>query len=383
MTRRLFLRTNRNAARLVLALLTYWFIGTVTACEPREVREALPDWSHGYENTVASTDGGSTVEVPDSSSIPPKDFVADSFGIGIPEDITYPIRIYNLNTTNQPCAVKQGSSNADIECMIDMDELDLNVLGLKYDIIAPRGMCDFVSYSSYMFQNFPIGEGPKEVSWTVHEGGNTTDNVNAADGKPRCKYDYSWQYAPSDKAPNCCTGSYTKTVTDATTGKVGISQEVWGGHLADCYLGAAYVDKNGNFCDDGWPVARIINIYRKDLILTVEYEGLSTNYSTENVILANNYSPADHNNDMPVAFKGDRSQPYYEFTCLDDAEEIIARVRLVVREWNEEAQFDMNGDPDTEGMEPGWNTPINDIFDWADLTPGNQQYPRILPVRGN
>lgn len=381
MTRRYSLWEDRRGVRLVLPFLAGWFIGTVSACKQEEdTREPLPDWSQGYQDPVPSTDGGVSVVRPNDGSVPPRDFPVDSFGIGIPMDITYPIRIRRLNTNANPCVVAQGSSDADIECIIDMDELDLNYLGLKYDIIAPRGMCDFVRYSSYIFQNFPIGEGPKEVSWTVHEGGNTSDNVNAADGKPRCEFDYSWQYAEHAGAPNCCTGTYTKRVTDAKTGLVGVSQGNWNGNMAECYHGAAYMDKGAKYSEDGWPMAIFIYIDRKDLIHTVTYEHLSVKYPDNNVILANYYDPADHNGDMPAAFKGTLSRPHFVFECLDDAEEIIARIKLSVREWNEEAQFDMDGDPDTEGLEPGWNTPINDIPDWADFTPGNVRYPKILPV---
>jgi hypothetical protein len=80
---------------------------------------------------------------------------------------------------------------------------------------------------------------------------------------------------------------------------------------------------------------------------------------------------------MPVSFKGEFATPLYEIECTDDAKEEISLIQITVREWNEEAQFDVDRDPDTTGTEPGWNTPIDDIPDWDVLTPDNTTYPRL------
>jgi hypothetical protein len=370
-----------GAARLLLVLPACAGLALPTACSSEADREPLPDWREGYEEIIpySGADGG--VE-------PPEGFPEDSFGIAISEDITYPIRIRQLNTRNQACSVKQGSPEAEITCVIEMDELDLYALGLKYDIVAPKGMCDFIFYSSYMFENFEIGEGPKNVSWTVDENGQITDEVNSVDGAPRCAFDYSWQYSSAAAAPNCCIGSYNRKVNHIIPAKeeggepeekITESTEMWNGNPAECYHGAAYIDKDVIFGADGWPMMKFIYIDRKALVKKVEYHGLSAHFWS-NVPLASFYDPVDHENDMPVAFKGIDSRPFYNFECLDDAEEIIARIRLIVREWNEEAEFDADGDPDSEGIEPGWETLLNDITDWADLTPGNTEYPEILPV---
>ena len=86
--------------------------------------------------------------------------------------------------------------------------------------------------------------------------------------------------------------------------------------------------------------------------------------------LANHYDTADHDGQAPAGLRGAWARPYYTFECYDNAEELLARVRLVVREWNEESQLDASGDPDTEGTEPVSGTPLNDRRDWADATPG-------------
>ncbi len=343
------------------------------ACESdKSERESLPDWSEAYEGEPRRAvdidpDGGTPGSFPD-----------DSFGIAISEDITYPIRIRELSSTDRPCAIEQGSSDPEIRCVLEMNELDLNYLGLKYDIIAPDGMCDFISYSSYMFENFRMEEGPTEVSWTVEEDGSITDEVNAVGDEPVCPADYSRQYAEHLKAPNCCFGEYTRTVTHAQTGKVSVSRHNWNGNPAGCFHGAAFMEKRGECTDGGWPLDRFIYINREKLEHTVEYD-YPAREGWPNLVLANFYDPADHGGQVPAGLRTLPDRVHFHFLCVDDAEEIIAHVELVVREWNEEAEFDVDGDPDTEGLEAGWGTPINDLDDWADVQADYDGYPRVLP----
>ncbi len=51
-----------------------------------------------------------------------------------------------------------------------------------------------------------------------------------------------------------------------------------------------------------------------------------------------------------------------------------------VREWNGEAEFDADADPDSEGTEPGRDSPLNDFGDWADTITDSSHYPESLPV---
>ena len=63
------------------------------------------------------------------------------------------------------------------------------------------------------------------------------------------------------------------------------------------------------------------------------------------------------------------SQPTYVQQCLDHAEEELARIDFIVREWNTEDEFDLaeTGNPDQEGAEPESNSPLNDLQDWSDV----------------
>jgi hypothetical protein len=58
----------------------------------------------------------------------------------------------------------------------------------------------------------------------------------------------------------------------------------------------------------------------------------------------------------------------YEFQCLDTAKEIKNRIRLMIREWNTDADFVEGGDPDAGGAEGSFPAePNNDYLDWNDF----------------
>ncbi|MBN2526784.1 MAG: hypothetical protein JXR76_10340 [Deltaproteobacteria bacterium] len=339
-------------------------------CDTETQRKPLPDWSAGYDNgdtsVVVTADDTDIIEG-NTQDLP------NGFGLGVPWDVSYPVRLRLHNTADHPC-IAGGDYPPDALCIMEINELDLYVLGLVYDIFAPFGMCEFIWYGSYMFENWQVGNGPTEVSWTLDASDTDNpikDEVNSQGGVPYCPFDYS-----KEDGPNCCLGKYVQTVVNGQTGEVMTREGDWGGNAVDCYAGAAFIDREALFSEDGWPLSRYIYTDRQAIVKRVEYEGLSAKWHS-NVLLANYYNPADHANDMPVAFKGFASNPYYEFACLDDAEEIVARIRLVVQEWNVEAEFDIDGNASTTGVEGIWNTPLDDVSDWATVTPDNTSYPNL------
>jgi hypothetical protein len=57
----------------------------------------------------------------------------------------------------------------------------------------------------------------------------------------------------------------------------------------------------------------------------------------------------------------------YLLECLDQAEEIKARIRFMIREWNQDPITE-GGDPDVTGSDPNFpGNPINDRMDWLDF----------------
>ena len=370
----------RSAHTLSAALLL------VVACGDDKERTPLPDWSAGYDRGGDFTgikdveDGGTMMPDVDEPQI-------DTFSIRVPDNVTWPMRIRDRDAVERnrsiPCEIEPDDeadelrfeAGKKVRCLIDTDELDLNAIGLQFDVVVPEGMCDFLLSVPYTFENFASGVGPTEVAYTVHEDGTFSDEMNAMGGEPYCAYDHSF-WGSGD--PNCCTGTYTRTVTSAMTGEASVTEGRWGGEesLHDCYfqtckLCGYEVDAQGR-C--GGEYTYLPN--RQAHVRHEVCESLSHKWPHSNLPLANYYDPDDHEDAAPVA-----SPTPWQFYCLDDAREIIAYIEVSVREWNEEKEFDADDDPDTLGIEPNWNLPgideINDMLDWKDMEAAGIDYPML------
>ena len=351
----------RSAGSACLVALALLF--SAPACEDPERREPLPDWRVGYPD--ASTDVGP---------------LADAFAFTFSERLQYSARLGRRDALEQPCAIQADEAPMMLECIVDANELDLWTLGFAYDIHVPQGMCDFVLHVPYMFANFEIGEGPARVAYTVNRDGTFSDQVNAMNGRPHCPYDHK---AGDELAPNCCLGQYTLEVTSTETGRVSTSQESWGGKRGDCYYGAAYVEEGAQFNAEGVPMPRFIHTRRREHHENIRFAGVSDKFPA-NIAHANYFDAADHDGGAPAGLRAIGARPYYEAYCLDDAEEIIAHLRMSVREWNEEREYDGSGDPDSMGTEQAFvEGPIDldDLPDWRTITPGADDYPNVLFAR--
>ncbi|MEZ4241430.1 MAG: hypothetical protein R3F59_35820 [Myxococcota bacterium] len=298
------------------------------------------------------------------------------FRLSVTPGLDYPVRMRETNTVDTRCEVTPPRDFAqynELECTLDINELDLYGSGLDFDLSVPANACDYLIYWHYQYEGWEVGLGPPDVSYTVLAGGVITDEVNSINGVPYCKYDYTWGYG--DTAPNCCLGDYTKTVNAG--GNIITSHEFWDGDPASCYGGAAFIDPEATFGPDGFPRAKIIYLNGAAFQKSFHFEPLSDEF-VSNVPLANYYSPQDHDGDRPAGLNGAWAQPRYTFQCVDRDYELFSELRLTVREYNEEAQYDADGNPDTVGFEPVTGHPIDDLNDWAVATPGNAQFIQFL-----
>lgn len=370
----------RSAAFLLLTL-------GLAACEDG-ARGDLSDWSEHYSDTNpeqsddggASGDGGSTI---------PDDITA--FAVRAPADLGYDVRLTEKGDSSTACELTvpdDYTGYQSMDCILEMNELDLYGNGLDFEVTIPEGACDYVLYWHYMYQAFPIGVGPDVVSYTVTTDAEITDEVNIINGVPYCEYDYS--LADND-APNCCLGSFRYVITYEQEG--GPPEVIespyydWGGDPAECFAGAAYLWPEASFTEDGWPTGTIEFVDLGAWYRRFTWDELSSSYWT-NVNLANYYDPADHDGSLPAGFQPLSTDvqaaigfavdpnPYYHFQCTDNAWEVKAELRLQVREWNEEVEFYAEGDPDSgEGdTEAGSGSPLNDVGDWRDVAPGDSTF---------
>ncbi len=292
-----------------------------------------------------------------------------------------------------------GSAAAMIECLVEADELELAFNGLSLAYNVPSSMCEYFVENPFHFWNYEPALagadrfGPSVVSYTISAAGTITSvatqtyvgavltpdavaqvAVNSNGAGIRCLYNYS-----DSGGPNCCSGTYQLTVTNlsVTPNTVVTSFPSWGGSGANCLAGPAMRTQSKS--EDGYPIVNYFN---------VEGTGISRGYTavsrSSGSILVNTAFTANHVKTLNLASaasypKGFSTRagyspvPYYEFLCLDRAEEVNARVRVYVREWNEVGELDKyrNGDAsaneDTSGTETGSGGVKNDRADWEDI----------------
>lgn len=334
------------------------------ACPEEGPRDELPPIGQGDDDDVVAGDDD--------------DFVPQigPMRLTITPGLDYPMRLRESNTADSPCEITPPTDfkdYVDIECTIDINELDLYGHGLDWDLQVPANACDYLIYWHYQYEAWQVGQGPTEVSYTILPGGGYADEVNSINGQPYCVYDHGWRYR---EAPDCCLGSYTKTVTDPL-GNVTVSNEFWTGTPSTCYGGAAFIDPEAVTGPDGFPVAKIVYLNESAYQKSFHFDQLSDRFYS-NVPLANYYSPQDHDGDRPAGLNGLWAQPRYTFQCTDRAYEVRAEIRLTVREYNEVSQYDADANPDTVGVEPVTGHPIDDLADWATGTPGSDLFIEFL-----
>jgi len=348
------------------------------ACEAKTEREPLPDWREGLSQGDAGVRPDAFVE-PDAAveDAGPQDAAdpIEGFALTPAYGLGYDTRLSATRAVDGECAVNPDGTPQGFEekeCTLDINELDLYGNGLDFDFWVPEGVCEYVIYGHYMYEAFEVGVGPIEVSWDVDGVGNVSNQVNAVNGMPYCEYDHRWR---DPDAPNCCLGSYTATITNTDSGQVEVQGPLfWGGKPAECYNGAAFWDPEASLSEDGWPMNKIVFTQELAWHKRFHWDNLSTDYFT-NVVLASYYHPLDHQpGGAPAGLLAAWAQPFYTFQCYDHAEELLAELRLVVKEWNEEHEFYTEDDPDSTGIEPHTGTPINDRRDWADATPGSVDF---------
>lgn len=362
----------RSACSLAFCAM---FVGCVTPPD----REPLPDWGDDGPPITTDTDTG---------TVPPE---LELIRFSLPIGLNYPARLRETDTLDGPCeATPNGTPEgySEIDCTIDINELDLWSNGLDWDVAISEGACEHIAYGHYMYEAWQIGIGPTEVSFDYDPlTGIYYNEVNSLLGRPICPYDYTWQYVANEVAPNCCLGTYDLTINGIPQGEI-----PWGGKPATCYDGAAYLDPERADGVSGFPLEKIVYLNQAAWSKEFHFDGYSATHIS-NLPLANHYDPADHDGGLPAAFSGyltasretqstifpfaSERPPYYKYylDCYDHAGELLSRTTLNVREYNEEGEYEADGNPDTIGFEPVSNHPIDDLLDWGAATPDTTTFP--------
>jgi hypothetical protein len=258
----------------------------------------------------------------------------------------------------------------DLTCIVEVNELEGRFHGIPMRVNMPKDMCSYMVYDPYYYFGQDYGNGPTAIevrfdSSGTYVGGTVTGSNGGAtaSGVPYCDFTYN-----SDT--NCCRGTYDlTTITNYASVDPEKPQTTtvqsdleWGGKPGNCVSGIGSTFERAESTGMPLPV-----IYESSNGVNSSFETGSSLLTGSSVWYANYYTGVT----APAAFKmldTYTGNPYYEFSCLDDAKELTARIRVRIREWNEVAEFEngSSGDPDTTGLEPNWSTPVNDFLDWDD-----------------
>ena len=328
--------------------------------------------SSGASSSDDTTGGGSTGVVDNT--------VGFKITVGPTSDYTYTIHEGDGSITDDftaPCEIDQSFSSTDIKCVIEAKELDLFFFGAKITMNVPKDMCDYVTVTRPYYYNFIPGAGPTVVidnrlsstdvtigaitatAGTLKVGNDTKTSV-------ACDYNYSLT-----GGPNCCTGKYDQFTTDAAGVISTTLENAWGGLYSNCLSGPAMQsDAFGRFAASGYPLPILAN---------VSTTGINTSYTVSsplslglasNIYAANYFNPAEHGNTggVPACMASPNGAPatnqYHEFRCFDRAAGVLGRIRVMIRDWDLDSEYELGvaGDPDT-----GLNT-FEDLFNLGDVS---------------
>lgn len=284
----------------------------------------------------------------------------------------------------------------DIYCILDIQELDLFHQGIELNFNSPTTMCPYVRVRPYWFYDYYPSDRIYDLKVTLKDGSIETMTYKDSAGDVTidpadypisigssgeligCKFDYTLS-----EGPNCCQGTYQVNGTDSAGAVVAVEKTDLGGKITNCMAGPGIdflLNKNGFPIPKDYPTAKT-GINDKITLNTPAAQERSGN-----LYLANYFKPSSwgSKNDLfpfsdglyPAGMKGPLTDqkyqgfPYYEFGCLDQASDYIARIRVLIRAWDKISEFTNNNNPYTDpsaGDEPQFDDSYHDKKVWHDL----------------
>lgn len=345
----------------------------------------------------------------------------DNPEVGVVQETAFYVRLYDdgklpyymskLGDFSTNCSIAAGQTGQALDCVLDVNELDLYYNGISLQYNVPSTMCNYVQFSTYWYYNFEVGTGPSTIviNQTKDVDGNLLSNSCVIDGTTEadcegteaiysaatdtlsCVYDHT----PSD-GPNCCLGNYTKTHNITVSGgsaTTSITTGTWGGSKVSACIGGPGKTDWQSYNKSGYPTGVIY--YTPSIGLNEKYQitaPIKSTNSGSNFPIANFYTSSKHthtgynssrSSSIPFFINplDDRSQdvlysgnPAYTWRCLDKNDEVINQIRVYVREWNTYSEFvkygttsGASGDPDIGGYEGSTCDYMSSGFECNDL----------------
>lgn len=277
------------------------------------------------------------------------------------------------------------STPKDIQCYLEVGELDLWMTDFTINWSAPVANCPYFLENSYWFWQFQPGTGPATLEYNVNPSGVAywgafppVAGAHLVGSGAACNYDYTAMKPTA--GPNCCMGSYVATVhTYDATGAVTDTtvQGDWGGQWGNCAGGpATYDTKFYRTTDTNEPVP-LITWAGGGLTGKTAVKSPGSRRNRMDMSVANYVKTPPIDATTYAVATGHSPNPYYEFMCLDGAYAVMGRIRLSVRKWDLMSELGKNGNGDPALTDPninGFPAPYRVFNSWDEL--GNR-YPGI------
>lgn len=238
----------------------------------------------------------------------------------------------------------------DVRCNLEAEELDLYYTTLKLSAMVGPGSCEYIGFRPFSFWQY----APYRTSRTVNfanecSGGSLGSDVPVAIQPTAANVCYG-NYEDNG-GPNCDSGAVTvRTHAPTTTGgpcaTVTTTTISCGGKKTNCLAGpvtsvfsATDLEANvrlSTVASSGgatktWPIKSSFDFLDTSNLRNAN--NITNNTCTQTRTDANDWY-ADQNARAITQNPFGKENPFYEFTCLDSAKDVKARIRLTVRDWN-------------------------------------------------
>ena len=339
--------------------------------------------------TVASANNPTPTPTPAPTGVTPVGTVSTAgfYAVPvIPTGINY--YFHEQSSLTASCLVNTNESvlaKKDIYCILDMPELDLYDNQIGFNFNAPNDMCAYTEIVPYVFYAYPAGVHTGYSNETVNSatGAVTIDPAHDplnASGQPLCPYDYT-----SIQGPNCCEGTWsmdvTTTATASTPATTMHTTGSYSGKIAACLVGPG-MNAPMKLDVNGFPESTIFRQLTTGQNFEFDIQSPISQQQGSNLYIANYFNPTSYGASQstfpPETYGGTVPPPiynkraYYEYRCLDPADEIQARIRILIRSWDTVANFTAVTNPYTAPatLNPQFNDPLHDFAVWQDLVSG-------------
>jgi hypothetical protein len=282
----------------------------------------------------------------------------------------------------------------DIRCFLDGEEQDVNLSDLVFNELTGAGVCQYVQYAPYYFNSFSPIQSYQVSSLYKEESVLRSGCTSVLDSGPiptaeMCDGNYK---SIDNKYPNCDEGTLgywveTYDNTCALTNRIyktidcgGAKSACIAGPITDTFSDAAI--KSGARSEIITSNIGLSKTYthvspmaKGDFNINIRHaNGTISNQCTSGAADSLTWKNATNSANKLGTPMGSASNPYYTFSCLNAAYETKARIRVIVREWDQ--TFKINNDiynqsfaapasqMNNAGIDPIFGQPYNNILDW-------------------